>query len=43
MPCWPKLTIKIAVSIFKNYDYEIVKFKYGKKFYLENLRKILSI
>ena len=43
MPCWPKLTIKIAVSIFKNYDYEIVQFKYGKKFYLENLRKILSI
>jgi hypothetical protein len=43
MPYWPEKTIKIAVNIFKNYDYEIVKIKYGKKYYLENLKKILSI
>jgi hypothetical protein len=43
MPYWPEKTIKIAVNIFKNYDYEIVKIKYGKKYYLENLKKILLI
>jgi hypothetical protein len=43
MPYWPDKTIKVLVSILKKYEYQIVNIKYGKKFYLENLRKILSI
>jgi hypothetical protein len=43
MPYWADKTIKVLVSILKKYEYQIVNIKYGKKFYLENLRKILSI
>jgi len=42
VPYWPDKTIKMAVSILKKYEYQIVNIKYGKKFYLENLKKILS-
>jgi hypothetical protein len=43
VPYWPDKTIKVLVSIFKKYEYQIVNIKYGKKLYLENLKKILSI
>ena len=41
MPYLPEKTVKIAVKIFKNYTFKIIKIKYGKKFYQENLQKIL--
>lgn len=41
MPYFPEKTLKIAVKIFKNYTIKIIKVKYGKKFYQENLKKIL--
>jgi hypothetical protein len=41
MPYLPEKTVKIAVKIFKNYTFKIIKIKYGKKFYQENLEKIL--
>lgn len=43
VPYWPDKTIKVLVSILKKYEYQIINIKYGKKFYLDNLKKILSI